>query len=147
MPDDLQQEMAAAAESAVQHARKYWTTELDYSPGSIEDVELILARMYESIPRRFIDRFFKKKPSDEQMAQIAISYGAYVGEVLRKEFGGTWTKQNIMDQQDVLALNFGKGNTVFPPGKVWKRLQNGEEDNVYAFYQLARKRQNEQSGA
>ncbi len=132
--------MAAAAESAIQHAKKHWSTDLDYSPKSIEDVELILARMYESIPRGFLSKLFKKKPSDEQMAQICVAYGAYIGEVFRREFGGTWSKENIMDQQDVLALKFTDQNMIFPPGKVWKRLQNGEEDNVYFFYQVIRSR-------
>ncbi len=146
MSDDLQSEMAAAARGAVEHAKKYWATELDYSPGSIEDVELILARMHESIPRNTLLKLFKKGPTEEQMANIAIAYGAYIGEVFRREFGGTWSKGEVLGQQDVLALQFTPQNMVFPPGKVWKRLHEGEEDNVWVFYQVIRKKL-EDSGA
>lgn len=74
------------------------------------------------------------------MAQIAVAYGAYVGEVFRREFGGTWDKENVRDEQDVLVLKFSRENMIFPPGKVWKRLQNAKEDNVHSFYQVIRKR-------
>jgi hypothetical protein len=140
MPDELQSEMATAAESAVQHAKKHWATDLDFSPRSVEDVELILARMYDSVPRGFLGKLFKQKPSEEQMAQVAIAYGAYLGEVFRREFGGIWSKENVLDQKDALALKFSDRNMIFPPGKVWKRLRNGEEDNVNVFYKVIRQR-------
>ncbi len=142
MSDELQSEMAAAAQSAVEHARKYWSTELDYSEKSIEDVELILARMCESIPRSTIQRLFKKGPTEQQMAQIAVAYGAYVGEVFRREFGGQWAKVDIADTRDALAFQFTPQNMVFPPGKVWKRLKNGDEDNVWVFFRVIRDKLN-----
>ena len=140
MPGDLQSEMAAAAQGAVQHAKKYWATELDYSPQSIEDVELILARMHDSIPRGFLGKWLKRRPTDEQMAQVALAYGAYLGEILRREFGGTWSKETAADQPDMLALKFSDQNMIFPTGKVWKRLQNGAQENVNDFYQQIRTR-------
>lgn len=146
MPDELQAEMISAAGSAVKHARKYWSTELDYSPNSIEEVELILARMHESLPRNRFLKLLKRGPSEEQMAQLAIAYGAYIGEVFRREFGGEWSKEQIMGQQDVLSLKFTSQNMIFPAGKVWKRLQNGDEDNVWAFFQLIRRRLQEPEG-
>lgn len=140
MPGDLQSEMAAAAESAVQHARKFFSTDLDFSSRSMEDVELILSRLYDKVPKGFLGKLLKQKPSDEQMAQMAVAYGAYVGEVFRREFGGTWSKENFADQQDALALKFSDTNMIFPPGKVWRRLRNGDEDNVLVFYRVIRQR-------
>lgn len=135
MDSDLQSEMSAAANSAVQHAKKLWSTDLDFSPQSIEDVELILARMYETIPHRAIEKLLRKKPSEEQMATIAVSYGAYLGEVIRREFGGTWQTQDVSGQP-ALALVFDEKNMIFPPAKIWKRLNNGAEDNVWSFYRV-----------
>jgi hypothetical protein len=135
MVSDLSSELLAAANSAVEHARKHWSTELDFSPQSVEEVELILARMYESIPRRFYEKLYKRGPDDEQKATLSLAYGAYLGEVLRREFGGSWRKQ-VINGEATIALVFMNHNMVFPPAKVWKRLTNGEEDNVWTFYQI-----------
>jgi hypothetical protein len=142
---DLASEMLSAANSAVQHARKYWSTELDFSKRSIEDVELILARMYESIPRRTYQKLFKKKPSPEQMATLSVAYGAYLGEVIRREFGGNWSKQDVTGEP-ALALVFEKRHMIFPPAKIWKRLSNGEEDNIWTFYNLICEKLKEERG-
>jgi hypothetical protein len=135
MASDLTSELLAAATSAVEHARKYWSTELDFSPQSVEEVELILARMYESIPRHFYEKLYKRGPNDEQKATLSLAYGAYVGEVLRREFGGSWSKEEI-NGEATIALVFDAKNMIFPPAKVWKRLTNGEEDNVWSFYEV-----------
>ncbi|HEU5402253.1 MAG TPA: DUF3806 domain-containing protein [Terriglobales bacterium] len=127
--------MISAANSAVEHARKHWSTELDFSPRSIEDVELILARMHESIPRRFYEKVYKRGPTPDQMATLSLAYGAYLGEVIRREFGGTWRKEDV-NGEPAIALVFDPKNMLFPVGKVWKRLHNGSEDNVCRFYEI-----------
>jgi len=127
--------MLSAANSAVEHARKYWSTQLDFSPHSVQDVELILARMHESIPRRFYEKIYKRGPTPEQMATLSLAYGAYLGEVIRREFGGTWSKE-VIDDEPAIALVLDRGNMVFTVGKVWKRLNNGEGDNVLSFYEI-----------
>jgi hypothetical protein len=135
VPPDLSAEMLSAANSAVEHARKYWSTELDFSPRSVEDVELILARMHESIPRRIYEKLYKRGPTPEQMATLSLAYGAYLGEVIRREFGGTWNKEEV-NGEPTIALVFDTKNMAFPVAKVWKRLHNGEEDNIWTFYEL-----------
>ncbi len=127
--------MLSAANSAVEHARRYWSTELDFSPRSIDDVELILARMHESIPRRLYEKLYKRGPTPEQMATLSLAYGAYLGEVIRREFGGTWTKEDV-NGEPAIALVFDTEHKLFPPAKVWKRLNTGEEDNVLTFYRF-----------
>ena len=135
VPPDLFSEMLSAANSAVEHARKYWITELDFSARSIEDVELILARMHESIPRKLYERIYKRGPTPEQMAILSVAYGAYLGEVIRREFGGAWLKEDV-NGEPAIALVFNPQAKIFPPAKVWKRLNDGEEDNILSFYQL-----------
>ncbi len=135
VPPDLSSEMLSAANSAVEHARKYWSTELDFSPRSLEDVELILARMHESIPRKLYQKLYKRGPTPEQMATLSLAYGAYLGEVIRREFGGTWSREEI-NSEPTIALVFTPQVKVFPPAKVWKRLNNGETDNIRSFYEI-----------
>jgi hypothetical protein len=145
MSSSLSSEMESAANCAVEHARKYWSTELDFSPRSIEDVELILARMHESIPRRLYEKLYKRGPTPDQMATLSLAYGAYLGEVIRREFGGTWSKEEV-NGEPALALVFDKENMVFPIAKAWKRLHNGEEDNIWTFYELISKKLKEEPG-
>ena len=127
--------MLSAANSAVEHARKYWSTELDFSPRSIEDVELILARMHDSIPRKIYEKLYKRGPTPEQMATISLAYGAYLGEVIRREFGGTWSKEDVSGEATI-ALVFSPQTKLFTPAKVWKRLNRGDEDNIRTFYEF-----------
>jgi hypothetical protein len=135
VPPDLSSEMLSAANSAVEHARKCWSTELDFSSRSIEDVELILARMHDSIPRKIHEKLYKRGPTPEQMATLSIAYGAYLGEVIRREFGGTWSKEEV-NGEPAIALVFTLHAKIFPPAMVWKRLNHGDQDNVLRFYQL-----------
>lgn len=127
--------MLSAANSAVEHARKYWSTELDFSPRSIEDVELILARMHDSIPRKIYEKLYKRGPTPDQMATISLAYGAYLGEIIRREFGGTWRNDDV-NGEPAIALVFSPQTKLFPPAKVWKRLNRGDEDNIRTFYEF-----------
>jgi len=60
-------------------------------------------------------------------------YGGYVGEVFRRTGGGEWT----LDAESApgqTAICLRKGDMkVWPPTKVFKRLTNGPEDNVWLY--------------
>lgn len=127
------------AEACVAHAKEHWSTDLDYSARSLEDVELILARMHEKIPQNWMESIFKPKISDEQIAAMSLLYGSYLGEVMRRQWGGTWYETTDPDGRKSLTLELGAGRKVFPAGKVWKRLKDGEGDNVWVFYQMMEK--------
>jgi hypothetical protein len=131
--------MAAYAEDAVDHARANWGLDLDYSVDSVRSVEDALAKLHGDIPRGLVARLFRKGPSTEELTQMAMMYGGYLGEVLRKKAGGEWAFDlDIMPGSQVVALR--KGDTrVFPPAKVHKRLVNGPEDNVWHYVQILRK--------
>lgn len=54
--------------------------------------------------------------------------GAYLGETLRRNYGGEWAVEN-----EITVLNIS-GFKIFPSSKVYKRLTNGPEDNVAFYY-------------
>lgn len=125
----------AYAKDAIEFARERFQVELDLTPGSIEHVERILAKLYDQRPRGF-KRLLSKGPSAEEIASMAKMFGSYVGEVIRREHGGEWsTASNAFPGQSIMTLHAG-GLDIFPPAKVHKRLTNGPEDNVWFYYRV-----------
>lgn len=59
--------MVAYAEDAVDFARRNFAVDLDYSNQSIERIENIAARLYDTKPKGLLGRLFRKGPSDDQI--------------------------------------------------------------------------------
>jgi hypothetical protein len=126
--------MAAYAQDAVDHARQNFQTELDFSIESVRTVESILRQMYDAIPRG-ARRIFRRGPSEETLASLATMYGGYIGEVMRRRRGGEWVFDlEVMPGQPVICLR-REDDRVFPPARVYKRLTNGPEDDVWFYFQ------------
>jgi hypothetical protein len=80
------------------------------------------------------------KPSDDDVSEICKVWGSYLGEVVRRRFGGQWSIETYPGKQfATLTLNLN-GNKLFPSIKVHRRLTEGESDNVWNFYQMVKKR-------
>lgn len=127
--------MAAYAEDAVEHANRMFGITLDYSPKGVGNVETILGKLYDTIPRTFLARLFgRRPPTDEDIWSVCKMYGGYIGEVVRRHHGGEWViDTDVSPGDEVIALQKG-GSRMFPPSKVGKRLTNGPEDNVEVYY-------------
>ena len=96
--------------------------DLDYSLGSIKIIEEELGRISKEVDRA--------KPQAGTLG-LAIGYGAYIGEVLRRRDGGSWAVDHPVGGLRSYPLTTKSTNTIFPVGWCWKRLTNGEEENVY----------------
>jgi len=126
--------MAAYAQDAVDHAKRAAGVALDFSPESISCVELVMEKLHAAMPRG-LSRFFRRGPSEKEIAVMAKMYGGYIGEVIRKTSGGEWVFDlEIAPGETVISLRKGS-QRIFPPAKVYKRLTNGSEDNVWVYYQ------------
>jgi hypothetical protein len=113
----------AYAEQAVQKAREF-NTQLDYSENSLMEVEGILAELA------------RQALEGDAAGEICKMWGSYLGEVVRRRFGGEWSVETYPGKQfATLTLSIG-GNKLFPTMKVHRRLTQGEDDNVWSFYKM-----------
>ena len=131
---DVNDMMEAYAEDAVEYAKQLKKS-LDYSEESIRQVEDICTMLYNAIPKSSLGKLFKKSPSEETIIQMSKMLGGYIGEVMKKHYGGNWGVEDFMNQGNTILINIGELK-IFPVGKVYKRLKNGAEDNVYHYYQV-----------
>jgi hypothetical protein len=123
--------MEAYSLDAVDYARRTFGIELDFSAESVRQIEQIAAQLYNSRPKG-IAKLFRKGPSQDTVETFAKMFGAYIGEVYRRNYGGEWFAHEEMQTYAVGSPD----DCMFPVGKVYKRLTNGDEDNLWYFYQV-----------
>jgi hypothetical protein len=105
---------------------------LDYTPGSISTLEKFCGMAY----KRYKTGIFKPKIAPEKrenaLESISFTCGAYLGEIIRPQINASWI---IDEEQDgAWALKTVKGST-FPIRKVWKRITDGDGENLEFYYQ------------
>lgn len=129
MPDTHESVPAMAsayAEQAIAAARAF-DAKLDYSERSLRDLEAILARLASA-------------PAPGDLTETCKMWGSYLGEVVRRRFGGDWSIETHPGKQfATLTLSVG-GNKLFPTMKIHRRLTQGSEDNVWVFYEMVKSR-------
>ena len=96
--------------------------DLDYSLESVRIVEEELDRISKDVD--------KTNPKRGTFG-IALGYGAYIGEVFRRRNGGAWNVDDPTGGAGSYPLTTTTNGIIFPVGWCWKRLINGEEDNVF----------------
>jgi hypothetical protein len=126
----VDQALSEAARSGVEFASQVFGVTLDYSEASIEKVESILSKIYDAAPKT------ASKP--EEFQKIGFVFGGYIGEVIKRHFGGRWKMEtSLYPGQKILTFEIS-GRDLWPQMKVGKRLENGPEDNVWFYYQFLR---------
>lgn len=139
MPDEptVTDMMEAYAQDAVDMAKANFGEDLDYSERSIQKVERCLRQLHETIPKGTFGKLFGRGPSQDEIETVGKMFGGYLGEVFRKHHGGEWLIEEIPGSPGpVITLRHSGGGKFFPPAKVYGRLTNGDEDNVWIFYQV-----------
>lgn len=136
------------AQAAVEMARAM-DVHLDYSEQSLERVEQILSRLHdeardwriaESANRAISETSTSGGPSASQMDEMCKLWGSYLGEVVRRRWGGEWSIETYPGAAfATLALTVTAG-TLYPSMKVFRRLTQGDGENVWNFYQTVRAR-------
>src|SRR5579864_5331919 len=122
------------AEQAVVLAREFHS-QLDYSENSVMELESILNTLSREMPG--------SKPSDEDVSEICKVWGSYLGEVVRRRFGGEWSIETYPGKQFATLTLSVNGSRLFPSIKVHRRLTEGEGDNVWEFYRMVKARMEE----
>lgn len=141
--DDI---MAAYAEDAVDYCSATFRVPLDYSEDSIEKIEAVLASLHDQLPRGFVAKLFKKGPPPEVIDQLAKMLGGYVGEVMRRNWGGRWKLgSDAFPGDEIYTLEISGRGDVWPHFKVGKRILNGPDENVLHYFQMLKRKYSDRS--
>jgi hypothetical protein len=120
---DVNSEMRLRAEHAVEEAARHYDVTLEYNPASVEKVEEILDKIHEKHGR--------KPLSEPDLVKESLMWGAYIGEVIKKIRPCRWALNSRAGGNGSLPIVFGNRDETFPVRWCFKRLTNGQEDNVW----------------
>lgn len=116
---------ARAATFANEHGYR-----LDFSHASIKNLETLLERAHQERGH------FGNGTTDEDRENAdwkhAEFFGCYLGETLRRNFGGTW-KLTKVDNEKRIAL-VGVWGWAWPHWRVHRRIVDGAHHNVWHYY-------------
>lgn len=121
-PKSVEAMAAAAANLAVARARSRWAIQLDYTPKSIQVVEMILAQLHEN---------YKTEPALVDVNSTAFIFGAYIGETIRRNHRATFWQSDF----DCYPLHYNE-TTCFPVAWCTTRIAVGSAENVWTKYQV-----------
>ena len=100
---------------------------LDYSPESLKAVDRILLKLHD------------EGTAPQSIQKTVIAFGCYVGEVMVRNLGYKWDMPSEKERSvgfSMIGVRDKKGGFSNPIGKVYKRVQNGQEDSVVFFYEV-----------
>ncbi|MGV9914521.1 hypothetical protein ACWEWD_19305 [Streptomyces tendae] len=120
-PDSASRFAAAIVEAAADISG----AELDYSPASIEMVEDI------------VDGFRTDGASSEEMAESLVAFGCYVGEILTRYAGGTWSNTENALPLIPLVVRLPDARECHPIDWVFRRLEGGPDVSIRELYMSA----------
>jgi hypothetical protein len=132
----LQEKMRACAEWAVEYARSVFEIELDYSEASLMQIEQMFSVLYKDLSRGWLARWLRPGPTEQEVRQVALLLGAYIGEVIRRHHGGHWEIRKRLGEQLLPLIT--RGVSTYPLSKAYERLIYGPQENVWSYYQLLR---------
>ncbi len=128
--------MQAWAEDAVDLARERFEVTLDYSEESLPRVERCLAELHDEMPGA-IGRLLRQRKTDAYAWNLAKLFGGYLGEVIRRRWGGQWVTEDG-EAGRVIVLQ-GPAGDLHPTTKVYQRPRSGADDAVTTYYKVVRR--------
>jgi hypothetical protein len=123
---EILKKLTKLANDAVDVASKK-NIKLDFTPASIAALESFCDQIYRENQISWFQKLRGKKPYSIDFPTSLL--GAYLGETLRKQIGGLWENE----EGEGWALVTDRGRC-YPLNKVWKRLTNGDEDNLMLYF-------------
>ncbi len=105
------------SKKAISEAKEKHNIDLDLSLESLKNINEIIQKLHSS-------GTFDKD-------ETPMLYGAYIGEVIRKQVGKSfWVTGHPDNGSNTYPVKFSKDLYAFPVVWVRKHLENGEQDNV-----------------
>ena len=131
--DQVNNDVAQMASDLVEHMSKLLLPEfkLDYSEKSIQIVDLL------------IDQLRKEGIDDRAAENEIMALGAYVGEVIKRNYGGKWTKPELAGfPKDgatySVVFQLPNGTGINPLGTVLKYFRQGSQYSLAVFYDMVK---------
>ena len=125
------------ATEAVKDAKENNQVALDYTPGSIQNVENILGQLHDQ---------YAKNPSSVSANGLGSGYGAYIGEVIRRsEVDAKWERDDTVGGEQSYPVIWGGGHS-YPMAWCYHRIVNGPEDNVWIKYRVLKEQRDKGRG-
>jgi hypothetical protein len=116
------------AELAVKAAWEEFETRLDYSPGTLENVDVQIESLRE------------EGLTSEDAAELLFVLGCYVGEVMARALGGRWiaTARSPLAEVSPWPMVVQLAGTAWDPiGKTYKRFELGDSEYLPAYFAAA----------
>ena len=123
---DLGAMMEGYAKAAAELARSEFSQNLDFTSESIDSLDDILVRVGES-------------PELDMDFEVRL-WGSYLGEVLRRRYAGTWEMTQYPGGVAAVPAVELRGSRLFPLMKVFRRLTEGEEEDLRTFFSMVTER-------
>jgi hypothetical protein len=123
---DLASMMEGYARAAAELGRSEFKQKLDFSSESIDALDEILVRVGES-------------PELELDFEVRL-WGSYLGEVLRRRYAGTWEMTLYPGGVMAVPAIEVRASRLFPLMKVYRRLTQGDEEDLRGFYAMVTER-------
>jgi hypothetical protein len=123
---DLGAMMDGYAQAATERARNEFSQKLDFTSESIDSLDDILVRVGES-------------PELDMDFEVRL-WGSYLGEVLRRRYAGSWEMTQYPGGVAAVPAVDLRGSRLFPLMKVFRRLTEGEEEDLRTFFSMVTER-------
>ena len=123
---DLGSMMEGYARAAAELGRDQFAQKLDFSSESIDGLDEVLVRVGE-------------RPELDLDFEVRL-WGSYLGEVLRRRYAGVWEMTQYPGGMAAVPAIDVRGSRVFPLMKVFRRLTEGEEEDLRTFYAMVTER-------
>lgn len=117
--------LVAQSQMAIQSAKLKWAESLDYTPDSLDAIERMLGKMHNLAKYAAPGQ----GPTDDHINTAARTWGIYIGEVIRRHYGGQWSQ----GEDGVLTLSIGEAK-VLPLAKARKRIVDGPTENIRYYF-------------
>ena len=127
------------AADAVRQASAFGVS-LDYSAASLEALERVLSRLHFEVPSPTPANTSTEDPAQQRIDTASRIWGGYFGETMRRLWGGEWGVETYPGTTaPVVSVDVG-GAKIFPVMKVYRRLTQGDGENLWQFYQMVREK-------
>jgi hypothetical protein len=117
---DMREMILKNAELTVEQMRPVSGLAFNYDAESVEWVD------------GYINRQRERPQMDAEMIDVLVDVlGSYLGECVRRTYGGEW-----LEDKYGWCIRFNAENGVYPFSKTRKQLEKGPEESIYSFFTM-----------